>query len=230
VILALNFFVRVGWSSMSLVLPATFGAPLSPPHLLALADIFLLFFIMIGPIKSIGAYAGAAQGVDPKQWSALSWKVFGIAVVTTLAAGGLGGAMLHKWHIAPAVLQLAGGLVFLLVALQMVLAQYAAPSPAPADSVPPAARLAFPVTLPAYGIAALIVLVALSGSTERYLWIMGLAIAVLVLDLITMLFIRQIMAFIGQLPLQILAAVLGMLQVALALQLITGAVRTIITS
>ncbi|OEZ02637.1 MULTISPECIES: MarC family protein [Stenotrophomonas] len=216
---------------MSLVIPAALGTPPSPSHLLALADIFLLFFIMIGPIKAIGAYATAAQGMESKQWAAVSWKVFGIAVVTTVAAGGLGGAMLHKWHIAPAVLQLAGGLVFLLVALQMVLAQYAPPAPPPAAaSAPPAARLAFPVTLPAYGIAALIVLVALSGSTERYLWIMGLAIAVLLLDLLVMLFIRQIMRVVGQLPLQILAAVLGMLQVALALQLITGAVRTIITS
>ncbi|WP_315386054.1 MarC family protein [uncultured Stenotrophomonas sp.] len=220
---------------MLLVLSAL-STPPSPQYLLALADVFLLFFIMIGPIKAIGAYAAAAQGMESKQWTAVAWKVFAIAVVTTVAAGGLGGAVLHKWHIAPAVLQLAGGLVFLLVALQMVLAQYAAPAPtaaptaAPADGPPPTARLAFPVTLPAYGIAALIVLVALSGSTERYLWIMGLAILVLVLDLLTMLYIRQIVKAVGQLPLQILAAVLGMLQVALALQLITGAVRTIITT
>lgn len=216
---------------MFLVIPAALAAPPPPSHLLALADIFMLFFIMIGPIKAIGAYATAAQGMEPTQWRAVTWKVFAIAVVTTLAAGGLGGAMLHKWHIAPTVLQLAGGLVFLLVALQMVLAQYAAPAPAaPAGAAPPTAHLAFPVTLPAYGIAALIVLVALSGSTERYLWIMGLALLVLVLDLLTMLFIRQIMKVVGQLPLQILAAVLGMLQVALALQLITGALRTLIST
>ncbi|MFI8716774.1 hypothetical protein ACIGHF_02640 [Stenotrophomonas sp. NPDC077464] len=113
----------------------------------------------------------------------------------------------------------------------MILSQYAAPAPAPTPgAAPPTSRLAFPVTLPAYGIAALIVLIALSGSTERYLWIMVLALAVLVLDLVTMLFIGPIMKTIGALPLQIVGAVLGMLQVALALQLITGAMRTIITS
>lgn len=221
---------------MSMIMAALPGVPPAPPHALALAEVFLLFFIMIGPIKAIGAYATAAHGMEPRQWKAVAWKVFGIALVTTLVAGGIGGAMLRKWHIAPSVLQLAGGLVFLLVALQMILAQYAAPAPATASpppagaSAPPTARLAFPVTLPAYGIAALIVLVALSGTTGRYLWIMGLAIVVLVLDLATMLFIRPIMRVVGPLPLQILGAVLGMLQVALALQLITGALRTIITS
>lgn len=215
---------------MSLVMAAAAVAAPPPIYVLALADIFLLFFIMIGPIKALAAYATAAHGMEPRQWTATAWKVFGVALVTTLVAGGVGGIMLNKWHIAPAVLQLAGGLVFLLVALQMVLAQYATPAPPGGTAAPPtpAGRLAFPVTIPAYGIAALIVLVALSGSADRYLWIMGLAILVLVLDLVTMLFIRSIMKTVGQLPLQILSAVLGMLQVALALQLITGAIRTII--
>ena len=87
------------------------------------------------------------------------------------------------------------------------------------------AHLAFPVTLPAYGIAALIVLVAMSSSADRLLWILALAVLVLALDLLVMLFVRPLLHWVGQLPLQILGAVLGMLQVALALQLMVSALH-----
>ncbi|MDG2524134.1 MarC family protein [Stenotrophomonas sp. HITSZ_GD] len=134
----------------------------------------------------------------------------------------------NRADVQPSVLQFAGGLVFLLVALQLVLAQYRAPAVALAGvaaAPPPIAHLVFPVTLPAYGIAALIVLMAMSGSMERMIAILALACGVLVLDLLVMLFIRPLLHWIGQLPLQILGAVLGMLQVALALQLRVSAVR-----
>lgn len=200
-----------------------------PVYLLSLADVFLLFFIMIGPIKSIGPFAAGTAGLSAAELRSVAFKVFAVSAVTVVIAGTIGGKLLQKWHIAPPVLQLAGGLVFLLVALQMVLAQYQAPAPAPA---PPVAgqtvsisHLAFPVTLPAYGIAALIVLVAMSASTDRALWILGIAVAVLVLDLLVMLFVRPLLRGIGQLPLQILGAVLGMLQIALAIQLMASALH-----
>ncbi len=202
--------------------------PADPHYLLSLADVFLLFFIMIGPIKSIGPFAAATTGLPPAELRQAAWKVFAISLASVLLAGLLGANILHKWHVQPPVLQFAGGLVFLLVALQMVLAQYRAPAAAPAGvaaAPPPVAHLVFPVTLPAYGIAALIVLMAMSGSMERMIAILALACGVLVLDLLVMLFVRPLLHWVGQLPLQILGAVLGMLQVALALQLLVSAVR-----
>ncbi len=204
------------------------AVPADPQYLLTLADVFLLFFIMIGPIKSIGPFAAATAGLTPAELRHVAWKVFAISLVSVLLAGLVGANLLHKWHVQPAVLQFAGGLVFLLVALQMVMAQYHAPVVAPAGTAatPPAiGYLVFPVTLPAYGIAALIVLMAMSGGTERMLWILGLACGVLVLDLLVMWFVRPLLHWVGQLPLQILGAVLGILQVALALQLLLSAVR-----
>jgi len=198
----------------------------TPTYLLSLADVFLLFFIMIGPIKSIGPFASATASLTPAQLRSTAWKVFAISLVTVVLAGVLGGNILQKWRIQPEVLQFAGGLVFLLVALQMVLSQYRPPAAAgAAPSAPSIAHLVFPVTLPAYGIAALIVLVAMSASLDRMLMILALAALVLALDLLMMLFVRPLLRMIGLLPLQVLGAVLGMLQVALALQLIVGAVR-----
>jgi len=210
---------------MSMLWMSQLAPAQEPSYLLTLADVFLLFFIMIGPIKSIGPFAAGTAGLSAAELRRVAWKVFAVSAVTVLIAGTVGGKLLQKWHIAPPVLQLAGGLVFLLVALQMVLAQYRPAAPAAAGQPVSISHLAFPVTLPAYGIAALIVLVAMSAATDRVIWILAIAVAVLVLDLLVMLFVRPLLRGIGQLPLQILGAVLGMLQVALALQLMASALH-----
>jgi multiple antibiotic resistance protein len=187
---------------------------------LSVANVFLLFFIMLGPVKAIGPFYMATHELEPSALRALSWKVFTFAVVAVLLAGLLGSSMLRKWQISTPVMELAAGLVFLLVALQMVLAQYEpAPAPTSASAKPQLMHLVFPVTVTPYGIAAVITLMALSGSLERSLQILGLAVAVMALNLLAMLFVRPIMSGIGMVTLQILGAVLGILQVALALQI-----------
>ena len=129
-------------------------------------------------------------------------------------------------------MELSAGLVFLLVALQLVLAQYEPATHPAAPPVKPAAvsgpelmHLVFPVTVTPYGIAVLISLMALSGSFSRSLVILALAVAVMVLNLLTMLFVRPIMHGLGMVTLQVLGAILGILQVALALQIMHEALQ-----
>lgn len=198
----------------------------SPPYipLLGLSDIFLLFFIMLGPIKVIGPFAAQTRNLEPAASRTMAWKVFWLSTITVVAVALVGAGMLSKWRIPPEVLQLAGGLIFLLVALQMVMAQYKAPEPVDAQG-PPVMHLVFPVTVTPYGIAAIIVLMALSGTMERSIAVLALALAVMVLNLLTMLFARGILGLITMVPLRVLGAVLGVLQVALALQLIISSVH-----
>jgi len=194
------------------------------PYLLTVANVFLVFFIMLGPLKAIGPFFVATRQLDAPALRAMAWRVFALSAVSILVAGLLGSIMLRKWQISPPVMELAGGLVFLLVALQMVLAQYQLPPPAP-EGKPQLLHLVFPTTITPYGIAAVITMMALSAQASRALAVIGLAIIVMALNLLAMLFVRQIMRWIGPIPLQILAAVLGILQVALALQFMVTALR-----
>jgi multiple antibiotic resistance protein len=129
--------------------------------------------------------------------------------------------------------------VLLLVALQQVLAQYAepedAPPPAGDASTAPAtvltlprglafSPLAFPTLITPYGAAVLIVLLAASPDRARDLAILGLFVAVMAVDLLAMWFARPILAR-GKAVLAILGAVLGILQVALAVQILLAAGR-----
>jgi len=209
------------------VLPMLLQASSDAPrhaYLITTGNVFLLFFIMLGPLKAIGPYFNATREMDGTALRALAWKVFALSVATAIVAGLLGSAMLHKWQISDPVMEFAGGLIFLLVALQLVLAQYQPPPPPPAEKSK-TLHLLFPVTITPYGVAALVAMMALSAESSRSLTVLGLAIAVLALDLLALLFARPIMRWIGPVPLQILGAVLGVLQVALALQFMLAALR-----
>jgi multiple antibiotic resistance protein len=140
-----------------------------------------------------------------------------------VTAGFVGSALLRKWQISLPALTLAGGIIFFLVALRQLLQQYET-SPAPA--LPPTAapmvaalKLTFPVVVTPYGIAGVIALFAASASSERIEVIVALLLAVMVLNLITMLFAHRILNGATALVLQVVGAVLGVLQVAFSVQI-----------
>jgi multiple antibiotic resistance protein len=133
---------------------------------------------------------------------------------------------MHSWTVSITALVLAGGLIFLLVGLQLVLQQYATNAAAthgadrPATPFAAAMRITFPTIVTPYGIAALIVLLATSPDAMSTLRILAMLVAVMILNLLAMLNVRRIMAGPTVVILQILGAVLGVLQVALAVQLL----------
>ena len=213
---------------LMLMQAAVTSADAPPVYRLTYQNVFLMFFIMLGPVKAIGPFFVATGQLELPALRSLAWKVFAFAVGGVLLAGVLGSQVLQKWQITPSIMELAAGLVFLLVALQLVLAQYEPathPAAPPGKSRPELMHLVFPVTVTPYGIAAVISLMALSGSFSRSLVILALAVAVMVLNLLTMLFVRPIMRGLGMVTLQVLGAILGILQVALALQIMHQALQ-----
>lgn len=208
------------------------GAPDAAVYALALSEVFVLFFITMGPVKSLGDYAARTAHLSAPDRRALAARVFVVSAIAVLAAGLVGGTLLKNWHISPQVLQAAGGLVFLLVALRLLLSQYASAPPAPGTpgAKVSAAELAFPVTVPAYAIAAVIVMVATSQEVSRTAAVLGLAVVVLLMDAFVLAFIQRIVNTLGTLTLSIIGAILGVMQVALALQLILSAARALVAS
>ena len=86
-------------------------------------------------------------------------------------------------------------------------------------------RITFPIVVTPYGIAALIVVLTNSPDVERTAAILALLLAVMVLNLLTMLYGRRIMGGVTIMALQIIGAVLGVLQVALAIDMILRALH-----
>src|SRR5262249_28092638 len=104
----------------------------------------------------------------------------------------------------------------------VVLEQYnpahATPAPLPDAGWGAPLRVAFPIVVTPYGIAAVIALLVNSPDLPRTGAVMAILVVVMLLNLLAMLYARRIMAGAFILALQIFGAVLGVLQVALAVQ------------
>ena len=85
--------------------------------------------------------------------------------------------------------------------------------------------VAFPTVVTPYGISAVIVLLANSPARERTLTILGVVMVVMVLNLLVMLYARKLLGSVALMVLRILGAVLGVLQVALAVEMIIRALH-----
>jgi multiple antibiotic resistance protein len=84
--------------------------------------------------------------------------------------------------------------------------------------------IAFPTIVTPYGIATLIIFVALSRDWQGRMVIGAILLGIMLLNLAAMLLARHLLRFLGVF-LQILGAVLGIIQVALGLQIILNSLR-----
>ena len=195
---------------------------------LGVGAIFTLFVITLGPIKILGPFSQLTRELDEPTLRVVAIRAFLLSVVTVVLGGFIGLFLLDNWKIPITALELAGGLIFFVVGMRLVLEQYQPPPPPP-PALPPtptasALRLTFPTVVTPYGISAVIVLLANSSGTERTLTILGVLVVVMVLNLLSMLYARKLMGSVTLLVLRIFGAVLGVLQVALALEMILHSV------
>lgn len=194
---------------------------------LSLQEVFTFLFVMLGPLKILGPFAAQTHLVEPGARRVFALRATAIALLAVLLGGFMGKILLYKWQVSPGALTIAAGLVFLLVALRMVLAQYDPEETATIAAPNPSAfRFAFPTIVTPYGMAAVILLLTTSHDQQRTNAVLVLVGAVLALDLLAMLFAGPILkAF--RIPLAILGVVLGAMQVALAVQLILGGLKLV---
>jgi len=146
-----------------------------------------------------------------------------------VVGGDVGTALAAKWQVSVPAIEIATGLILRLVAIRLVMSAYEPPQ-APAQPLPPepmraTLRLTFPLVVTPYGIAALIAVLASTGDPSMITGIYLVLIFVMVLNLLAMLFIREVMRGPMLLILQVAGAVLGVLQVGLAVQIIIHALR-----
>ncbi len=226
------------WALLAVVLTGALPAialaadPLPGIHraVIGPAQIFTFLFVMVGPLNVLGPFAQVTAHADDQLRRTIALRGFAFALGALLAGSYLGAFLLKKWEISIAALTLAGGIILFLVAIKRILAPdppeklaAAGEHPTPALAISP---IAFPSIATPYGVATLIIFFALGGPAMQWV-IVGLLVLVLLLDLIAMLFARQILRTLG-LPMQVLGAVLGVLQAALGIQIILLAIRRLV--
>jgi multiple antibiotic resistance protein len=193
------------------------------------AHIFTFFFIMLGPVKMIIPYARATKTLDKGQLLSLSWKSALMGAIIAVAGGFIGKVLMTSWGVAVPVLMLGAGIVFFLFALNVVLPPASGPAPAPANDppVPTIMQVVFPMILTPYGLAATMAFLASSADGARTIAIIGILLLVMVLNLICMIFVRPILKFITPVGMQIVFAILGIMMIGLALQIIVASAHSL---
>lgn len=194
-------------------------------YILGIPEIFTFFMLMLGPIKVLVPFVKMTRDTDTRFRRKLSLMATLISTIGCLVAAFMGQRILKSWHISISALMLAGGIILFLVALQMIMQTYSLPrrngttpsTPTLALAVSP---LSFPTIVTPYGIAMLIILMASTQDVIRQAGIIGALLVTMVLNLLTMLFAHRILKVIGVITLQILGSVLGVLQVALGIEII----------
>jgi multiple antibiotic resistance protein len=199
------------------------------------SQVFTFLFLMLGPFKIIGPFLKVTQGADAALKRQIAVRSAAFASLALVLAGFLGSSFLSSYGIPLPILGLAGGIILFLVALQSTLAQFATEEahgePAAHPATPPAMKvalmpLAFPTIVTPYGIAALVVFLGFATDVQAQLTIGAIVLAIMLLNLITMLLAQRLQPVLSLL-LPILGAVLGVIQVALGLLIINNSLKAL---
>lgn len=194
--------------------------------------VFTIFFLTLGPIKIISAFGKLTQGMTLKFKREVAIKGILIALAICLYVVLLGEGILKKYQISLVSLEIAGGIVLLLSALKAIFTGIQPNNPH--TSQPNALQLAIspvasPIIIPPVGVAAILIFVMFSSRHPELEFIIAKALLlILVLDFLVMFFIDQIIKLPGlMLVLQVLGSVLVFVQVALAIETILEAFRSL---
>lgn len=195
-------------------------------------QVFIFLFVTLGPLKTLGPFAARTQGIADRRLHQVALWAFTIATAAVVIGALAGQILVAKWGISLAAMTLTAGIVFFLVALGQLMEQYSTDCAGPfrplADApLAAGAQLVFPIVLTPYGIAAAITLMVASENTARSVMILALLVLVMCLDLLAMWFVRKILVGITPILLQVIGAVLAVLQVALSIEFILLGLRSL---
>lgn len=196
--------------------------------MLGLGAVFTLFFVTLGPFKLLGPFCQQTQELSRPALRGIALRAFLVGLAAVTLGGWLGTVLAEKWNVSTAAVEIAAGLILLMVAIRLVMAPYEPPQawpPLPASPMAATLRLTFPLIVTPYGIAGLIAVLDLVEGGRAVAGVYTILVVVMVLNLLAMLFVRQILRGPVLPILQVLGAVLGVLQFALAIQIIIRGLR-----
>ena len=189
-------------------------------------DMFILLLIGMGPKVALVPFLDLTKGMDEETQKSVATRMINTAVVVALLLVLLGGFLMKLLHFSPGALSIAGGIVFMLLSLHMIVHSSSSDEH---DEEKATGRdwkqmalypLAVPYLLNPAGIAVLVIASGEADSVAMYAILIGL---VLLMWLIDMLVFRNLSALSKHLDpsrMVVTEVVFGVLLAALAVQLV----------
>jgi len=188
---------------------------------------FTTFFATIGPVDVAALFAALTQRTPATQRRALAFKGVLIATTILMVFAVVGEAALARLGITLAAMRTAGGILLLLIAIDMVFARHSGGSSTTDDETTEAKSkqdisvfpLATPLIAGPGSMGAVVLLSAEAGGNLLH-WAVtvGALLAVLLVTLVLLLMSGQVQKVLGVTGLNVISRVVGVLLAALSVQ------------
>ena len=190
----------------------------------SLAEGFMALFIGMGPIKVLLVYMAKTAGMDQDTRRAIARRIVIVAGSVGVGMFVLGALLQQVLHFSIGALNIVGGIILLLLALNMVMGggkpKGAAAEGEAEDPMSLAiSPLAIPLTLNPVGIVTLVVASSEVKDLPSSIAVVVLIAIVMVIDLGILLFSDRIAPYLSEATINLLEVVLGIFLGALAIQL-----------
>jgi multiple antibiotic resistance protein len=186
-------------------------------------DLFVLLLIGMGPKVALVPFLDLTEGMEADTQKKVARRMVQTAVITALILVLLGGFLMHLLHFTPGALNIAGGIVLLLLGLHMLI------SPGKDDHHEKASGrdamkmalypLAVPYLLNPAGISVLVISSGEANSWQMYALLIVLVLLLGALDWLIFANINKLAKHLDPSRLAVTEAVFGILLAALAVQL-----------
>lgn len=190
---------------------------------------FTTFFATMGPIDVAALFAALTPNASPRERRSTAFKGVGIAALILLMFAIFGEAVLTRMGITLAAMRTSGGILLLLIAIDLVFARPSGGTTATEDETDEALQKqdvsVFPLATPLIAgpgtMGAVVLLTAeAKGNLEHLSVVIGALFAVLSLTLVLLLIAGKIQKVFGVTGLNVISRVVGVLLAALAVQFI----------
>lgn len=199
-----------------------------------LFDVFLTFFVVIDPIGLVPMFGALTAGASTEYRRRMAIKGVGIAAAILLFFVLVGFALLRILGIGLAAFRIAGGILLLLLAIDMVFARHSGLRSTTRRETEEARSRddisVFPLAIPLIAgpgamTTLLLMLSTAHGQPASVGIVLGLLALVLAIALGVLLASVRILAFMGETGANVVTRLLGVLLTALAVQFILTGIR-----
>lgn len=199
--------------------------PIPAPDL-PLKQIFVLLFMMTGPLKAVPTFAALTASLPASQRGPVARRAVVLAMTALAVAIFAGHGIMASWGASPQAVSAAAGLLLGISSLQAILGTSSAPSQESGERDLAISPLAFPTLVPPYAVGVLILFAAHFNGTADLLRMTSLAVGIMLLDWLAMIFASQILRVLGPTTLKVLGSVFGVLQLSLGIEMIFYAMKS----
>lgn len=190
-------------------------------------EVFVTLFVIMDPVGTIPIFLSLTSGRSPQAARRLAWQAVTVSICVISAFAFFGQQILGYLHISLPALQCAGGLLLLLVALQLLTGNQSEPSAAQETNV-----ALVPLGTPLLaGPGAIVATMVFSKRVDDVPDFAAVALGVIGVHLaiwLAMRFSLPILRVIRESGVLLVTRIAGLLLSAIAVQLVADAVRAFI--